>query len=76
MIISERKRQLCVEQGSRRTTVRRLDIYQKEKLYEVIRQFTDVLQNTQGRMNLTVHHIETGSALPVCLPPYRLPHAY
>ena len=53
-----------------------LDIHQKEKLYGVIKQFTDVLQNTPGRTNLTVHHIETGSALPVRLPPYRLPHAY
>ena len=53
-----------------------LDIHQKQKLYEVIRQFTDVLQNTPGRRNLTVHHVETGSGLPVRLPPYRLPHAY
>ena len=53
-----------------------LDIHQKEKLYEVIRQFTVVLQNTPGRTNLTVHYIETGSALSVHLPPYRLPHAY
>ena len=53
-----------------------LDINQKKLLDDVIRQFADVLQNIPGRTNLTVHHIETGSALPVHLPPYRLPHAY
>ena len=53
-----------------------LDINQKKQLNDVIRQFADVLQNIPGRTNLTVHHIETGSALPVHLPPYRLPHAY
>ena len=35
-----------------------------------------MLPNIPGRTNLTVHHIETGSALPVRLPPYRLAHAY
>ena len=53
-----------------------LDISQKEQLSDVIKQFADVLQNVPGRTNLTVHHIETGSALPIRLPPYRLPHAY
>lgn len=29
-----------------------------------------------GRTNLTEHRIETGTARPVKLPPYRIPHAY
>ena len=35
-----------------------------------------VLQNQPGHTHLTEHKIDTGSARPVRLPPYRLPQAY
>lgn len=38
--------------------------------------FSNVLQNRPGRTKLTEHTTNTGTARPIRLPPYRLPHAY
>lgn len=37
---------------------------------------SDVLSNVPGKTTIAEHNIETGDATPVCLQPYRLPHAY
>ena len=38
----------------------------------MLQEFADVLQNKPGLTTLTEHHIDTGMANPVRLPPYRL----
>ena len=46
---------------------------QKAEIAQLLEEFSDVFQEGPG---LTVHDVDTGSAHPVRLPPYRLPHAY
>lgn len=41
----------------------------------VLEEFPDVFQDKPGRTSMIEHSIETGSAQPVRLPPYRLSHA-
>ena len=53
-----------------------LTMQQKQDLQGFMAEFVDVLQETPGRTDLTEHSIYTGEARPVCLPPYRIPHAY
>ena len=42
----------------------------------LMEEFAGVLSDKPGRTALAEHHIETGSARPVRLPAYRIPHAY
>ena len=49
---------------------------QRATLQGVLEVFSDVFQDKPGRTSVTEHVIETGSAQPVRLPQYRLPHAY
>ena len=53
-----------------------LNQQQREELQEMLSEFEDVLRNEPGRTSLAEHHIDTGTANPMRLPPYRLPHAY
>lgn len=53
-----------------------LNTSQREQLQQVLGEFADVMQNKPGRTALMEHRIDTGTANPVKLPPYRLPHAY
>ena len=53
-----------------------LDEGQRGGLEDLLERFNDVLQNSPGRTNLAEHAIRTGTAHPVRLPPYRVPHAY
>lgn len=53
-----------------------LSATQRNELGKVLESFADVLQDKPGKTALLEHHIETGTANPVRLPPYRLPHAY
>ena len=46
------------------------------ELEQLVTEFTDVLSSIPGETRLTDHHIETGDARPVRLPPYRLSQAY
>ena len=48
---------------------------QHAQLQNMLEEFSDVFQDRPGRTNLVEHSISTGSAQPVRLPPYRLPHA-
>ena len=54
----------------------RLDSTQWTELTDLLREFRDVLSNRPGKMQIAEYRIQTGSAPPIRLPPYRLPHAY
>lgn len=58
------------------TTGEQLSDSQRQQLQDLLKEFSDVMQNKLGLTDLTEHKIDTGSANPVRLPPYRLPHAY
>ena len=49
---------------------------QRADMNTLLEEYTDVMQNNPGKTTLAQHHIRTGDARPVKLPPYRLPHAY
>ena len=53
-----------------------LDEAQRGELEALLAEFDVVLQKYPGHTQLTEHDIVTGEALPIRLPPYRLPHAY
>ena len=54
----------------------KLQPVQRSKLDVLLLQFSDVLSRWPGRTQTTECHIQTGTAPPIRLPPYRLPHAY
>ena len=54
----------------------RLSQDQHATLQGVLEVFSDVLMDKPGRTSVIEHASETGSAQPVRLSPYRLPHAY
>ena len=45
-------------------------------LQQLLREFGDILRDQPGRTTITQHHIDTGSAQPIRLVPYRIPQAY
>ena len=53
-----------------------LDEEQQQNLRQLTAKFTEVMSDTPGRTDVIEHDIETGTAHPIQLPPYRLPHAY
>ena len=55
---------------------KQLDKKQLLQLQQVLAEYSQVLQNQPGHTSLAEHKIETGTARPVKLPPYRLPQAY
>ena len=46
---------------------------QKVEIAQLLEEFSDFFREGPGK---TVHDVDTGSAHPIRLPPYRLPHAY
>lgn len=52
-----------------------LDV-QRMELKALLGEFSEVIQDRPGQTTLAEHNIECGTARPVRLPPYRLPHAY
>ena len=42
----------------------------------ILTEYNDVFSSNLRATQLAEHRIETGSAKPVCQPPYRLPHMY
>lgn len=48
----------------------------QDELRDMLKQFADILMATPGRTHTAECRIRTGSSPPICLPPYRLPHAY
>ena len=48
---------------------------QKQELWCAVKKHRKLFQDTPGRTNLTQIRIETGDAVPIHLPPYRLPKA-
>ena len=55
---------------------KRLSETQRTELKGLLEEFADVFEDKPGRTSVIEHHIGTGLAQPVWLPPYRLPHAY
>ena len=49
---------------------------QQQELQGLLEEFADVMQNQPGRTDAAEHTIDTGTARPVKLPPYRPPHAH
>ena len=49
---------------------------QRVELRHLLEQYKGTLQDKPGRARATEHIIDTGTAKPVKLPPYRLPYAY
>ena len=45
-------------------------------MQQILDEFADVLQDKLGRTTIVEHTINTGTANPVRLLPYRVPHAY
>ena len=62
--------------GDQPTISNRLSTDQLEQLQHLLTEFSEVLKNQPGQTQLAEHKIDTGSARPVRLPPYRLPQAY
>ena len=50
-----------------------LSVSERNELQQIL---DDVLQDKPGRTTIVEHTINTGTANPVRLPPYRVPHAY
>ena len=63
-------------QNGQPTIGKQLSVSQRNELQQTLDEFTDVLQDKPGRTTIVEHTINTGTANPVCLPPYRVPHAY
>ena len=49
---------------------------QRTELGRILQEFADVQSSRPGRTQITECCIRTGTASPIRLPPYRLPHAY
>ncbi|KAL5473231.1 hypothetical protein EMCRGX_G027688 [Ephydatia muelleri] len=62
-------------QGPYKVT-KQLTEQQRTDLDSLMSEFAQVLANTPGRTQFAEHCIKTGSAHPVRLPAYRIPHAY
>ena len=57
-------------------TGEQLSELQQSNLHKLLKEFVDVLQDKPGRTTTVEHTVDTGTASPVRLPPYRVPHAY
>ena len=57
-------------------TGKRLSELHQSNLRKLLNEFVDVLQDKPGSTSTVEHTIDTGTASPVCLPSYRVPHAY
>ncbi|CAH1242223.1 GIN1 [Branchiostoma lanceolatum] len=53
-----------------------LDPEQRRQLEELLREFSDVMQDRPGLTNLAQHHIDTGDAKPIRQRAYRVPQAH
>ena len=49
---------------------------QTQDVHSVWTKFSAVLNEKPGHTSITEHHINTGEAKPIRLPPYRIPHAF
>ena len=58
------------------TLSEQLTTQQREQLAGVLEEFAAVFSNLPGRTRLAEYPIECGSAKPIRLAPYRIPHAY
>ena len=56
-------------------TARHLSDALQDELRMLLKKKSNLFSNSPGRTALAEHHIETGDAYPVKLPPYQEPHA-
>ena len=49
---------------------------QKQELQRLLHEHANTLRDAPGQTRFAEHRINVGQSQPVCLPPYRLPHAY
>ena len=49
---------------------------QPSDLQKLLSEFVNVLQDKPGSTSVVKHTFDTGTASPVHLPPYRVPHAH
>ena len=49
---------------------------QQEQLTHLLHEFSEIFQDKPGSTSMIEHHIHTGSAQSVRLPPYRVPYAF
>ena len=49
---------------------------QRKELRAATEEFAVVLRDQPGKTTLAEHHVETGSASPIRLPAYQIPHTY
>ena len=54
----------------------KLNEVQRQELRALLNEFRTLFSNKPGRTGLVEHCIETGTARPIRLPPYRIPQAY
>ena len=45
----------------------------RDKLDDLLEEFSDVLSNEPGRTSVVTMDIQTETEMPICLPPYRVP---
>ena len=57
-------------------TGEQLSELQPSNLRKLLSEFVNVLQDKPGSTSVVKHTFDTGTASPVHLPPYRVPHAY
>ena len=57
-------------------TGEQLSVLQQRKLWKLLSEFVDVLQDKPDSISTVEHTIDTGTASPLRLPPYRVLHVY
>ena len=64
------------DDGEQPVICRKLLASQRAELAQLLQNFTDVLSSRPGKTQIAECSIRTGTAAPIRLPPYWLPHAY
>ena len=52
-----------------------LNKYQRQSLWTLCEEFSDILTSQSGRTDIIEHEIKTTSETPISLRPYRIPYA-
>jgi hypothetical protein len=53
-----------------------LNKYQRQSLWTLCEEFSDILTSQPGRTDIIKHEIKTTSEIPISLRPYRIPYAH
>ncbi len=63
-------------EGGQAKQGKQLSLEQAQELNILLGRFESLFTALPGHTTIAEHHISTGEAIPVCLPPYHLPHAF